>query len=150
VHAFSEFGVRRKQLIKQASDATENACTAVRRRIISFCHGLLGSKASLMRTSLTTFIDESALVLVEQQTFCPYKGMCSYYDIGDARRAAWSYREAYLEVGRISGLVSFEPDIVSVQLDGIQLRLEPGQAVIPHGPDRNLTVGETVRRGKQP
>ncbi len=95
-------------------------------------------------------IDESALVLVEQQTFCPYKGMCSYYDIGDARRAAWSYREAYPEVGRISGLVSFEPDIVSVQLDGIQLRLEPGQAVLPHGPDRNLTVGEALPRVKQP
>ena len=46
-------------------------------------------------------IDESALVPVEQQTFCPYKAMCSYY-IGDARRAAWSYREAYPEVGRIS------------------------------------------------
>jgi uncharacterized protein (DUF427 family) len=91
-------------------------------------------------------IDESALVLVEQQTFCPYKGMCSYYDIGDARRAAWSYREAYPEVGRISDLVSFEPDIVSVQLDGIQLRLEPGQSVIPHGPDRNLTVGEALPR----
>src|SRR5215475_1192256 len=26
-------------------------------------------------------IDESALVLVEEQTFCPYKGMCSYYDV---------------------------------------------------------------------
>jgi len=94
-------------------------------------------------------IDESALVLVEEQTFCPYKGMCSYYDIGDARRAAWSYREAYPEVGRISGLVSFEPDMVSVQLDGIQLRLEPGQAVIPHGPDRNLTVDEAAPPGKQ-
>jgi uncharacterized protein (DUF427 family) len=33
--------------------------------------------------------------------FCPYKGLCSYYDIGD------------------------EPDIVSVQLDGAELRLEP-------------------------
>ncbi len=95
-------------------------------------------------------IDESALVLVEQRTFCPYKGMCSYYDIGDARRAAWSYREAYPEVGRISNLVSFEPDILSVQLDGTQLRLEAGQAVIPHGPDRNLTVGEAILRGKQP
>jgi uncharacterized protein (DUF427 family) len=95
-------------------------------------------------------IDESALVLVEQQTFCPYKGMCSYYDIGDARRAAWSYRESYPEVGRISDLVSFEPDIISVQLDGTQLRLEPGQAVIPHGPDRNLTVGEALHAGKAP
>jgi uncharacterized protein (DUF427 family) len=94
-------------------------------------------------------IDESALALVEQQTFCPYKGMCSYYDIGGARRAAWSYREAYREVDRISDLVSFEPDIVSVQLDGIPLRLEPGQSVIPHGPDRNLTVDEALPHGKE-
>jgi hypothetical protein len=84
-----------------------------------------------------------------QQTFCPYKGMCSYYDIGDARRAAWSYREAYREVGRISDLVSFEPDIVSVQLDGNPLRLEPGQSVIPHGPDRNLSVDEALPHGKE-
>jgi hypothetical protein len=49
---------------------------------------------------------------VEHQTFCPYKGLCSYYDIGDARPAAWSYREAYPEVGRVSCLVSFEPDSV--------------------------------------
>jgi len=54
--------------------------------------------------------------------------------------AVWSYREAYPEVGRISDLVSFEPDIASVQLDGKQLRLEPGQTVIPHGPDRDLDV----------
>jgi len=91
-------------------------------------------------------IDESALTFVEHQTFCPYKGLCSYYDIGDARLAAWSYREAYPEVGRISGLMSFEPDIVSVQLDGTQLRLEPGQTVIPHGPDRELTVAEASAR----
>jgi uncharacterized protein (DUF427 family) len=91
-------------------------------------------------------VDESALTFVEHQTFCPYKGLCSYYDIGDARLAAWSYRESYPEVGRISGLVSFEPDIVSVQLDGTQLRLEPGQTVIPHGPDRELTVAEASAR----
>jgi len=91
-------------------------------------------------------IDESTLTFVEHQTFCPYKGLCSYYDIGDARLAACSYREAYSEVGRISGLVSFEPDIVSAQLDGVQLRLEPGQAVIPHGPDRELTVAEARPR----
>ena len=45
-----------------------------------------------------------------------------------------------------SPLVSFEPDIVSVQLDGTQLRLEPGQTVIPHGPDRELTVAEASAR----
>jgi uncharacterized protein (DUF427 family) len=90
--------------------------------------------------------DESALTPVEHhQTFCPYKGLCSYYDIDDARLAAWSYREAYPEVSRISDLVSFEPEMVSVQLDGNQLRLEPGQTVIPHGPDRDLTVDEANR-----
>jgi uncharacterized protein (DUF427 family) len=91
-------------------------------------------------------IDESALTFVEHRTFCPYKGLCSYFDISDVRLAAWSYREAYPEVGRISGLVSFEPDTVSVQLDGTQLRLEPGQTVIPRGPDRELTVAEASAR----
>jgi uncharacterized protein (DUF427 family) len=91
-------------------------------------------------------IDESALTFVEHQTFCPYKGLCSYYDIGDTRLGAWSYPEAFSEVGRISGLVSFEPDIVSVLLDGTQLQLEPGQTVIPHGPDRELTVAEAHAR----
>jgi uncharacterized protein (DUF427 family) len=89
-------------------------------------------------------IDESELIPVEHRTFCPYKGVCSYYDIGDARLGASSYREAYAQVGRISDLVSFEPDIVPVQLDGAQLRLEPGQTVIPHGPDRALDVAEAI------
>jgi uncharacterized protein (DUF427 family) len=82
---------------------------------------------------------------VKLQTFCPYKGLCSYYTIGDARLAAWSYPDAYPEVGRISNLVSFEPEIVLVYLDGARLHLEPGQEVIPHGPERNLTVEEAVR-----
>jgi uncharacterized protein (DUF427 family) len=93
-------------------------------------------------------IDESALIVAEHhQTFCPYKGVCSYYDIGDARLGAWSYREAYPEVGRISDLVSFEPEIVSVQLDGTQLKLESGQTVITHGPDRELSVAEVRQLG---
>src|SRR5262245_37288389 len=91
-------------------------------------------------------VDQSQLTAVEQQTFCPYKGLCSYYDIGDARQAAWSYREAYPEVGRISDLISFEPDIVSVHIDGLQIHLEPGQSVIPHGPDRELSVEEILTR----
>jgi uncharacterized protein (DUF427 family) len=85
-------------------------------------------------------IDEPALTPVKHETFCPYKGLCSYYEIGNAHLAAWSYRAAYAQVGRISDLVSFEPDIVNVELDGIQLHLEPGQTVIPHGPDRELDV----------
>jgi uncharacterized protein (DUF427 family) len=93
-------------------------------------------------------VDESALTPVDHRTFCPYKGLCSYYDIHEARLAAWSYREADAQVGRINDLVSFEPDIVSVQLDGIQLHLAPGQTVIPHGPDRDLDVPTVI--GKKP
>jgi Domain of unknown function (DUF427) len=83
---------------------------------------------------------------VDHQTFCPYKGLCSYYNIGDTPQAAWSYREAYPEVGRISSFVSFEPDLIFVRIDGTQLSLEPGQTVIPHGPDRELTVAEALPR----
>ena len=91
-------------------------------------------------------IDESALTAVDQQTFCPYKGVCSYYNIGGARQAAWSYRHAYAGVGRIADFVSFEQDIVSVQIDGTEIHLESGQTVISHGPDRNLTVDEALPR----
>jgi uncharacterized protein (DUF427 family) len=94
-------------------------------------------------------VDESALTPAQGQTFCPYKGLCSYYDIADARKAAWSYQDAWPEVRRISGLVSFEPDKVEVHLDGTRLRLEPGQTVIPHGIDRNLTLDEAPP-GRQP
>jgi uncharacterized protein (DUF427 family) len=87
-------------------------------------------------------VDQSALTPVEGQTFCPYKGLCSYYDVPGASRAAWSYENAWTEVKRISGMVSFEPDQVEVHLDGVRLRLEPGQTVIPHGPDRDLTPEE--------
>jgi uncharacterized protein (DUF427 family) len=89
-------------------------------------------------------IEEAALTPVKLQTFCPYKGLCSYYSIGEARQAAWCYPDAYAQVGRISNFVSFEPDIVSVYLDGTQLHLELGQSVVPHGPDRNLDVAELV------
>jgi len=89
-------------------------------------------------------LDESALSPAEGQTFCPYKGLCSYYDIGGAAKAAWGYPDAYPEVGRISGLVSFEPDLIEVRLDGTRLRLEPGQSVIAHGVDRDLSTSEVA------
>jgi uncharacterized protein (DUF427 family) len=94
-------------------------------------------------------VDRTALTAVDGQTFCPYKGLCSYYDIAGARRAAWSYLDAYPEVGRVSGLISFEPDKTEVHLDGARLRPEPGQTVLPHGPDRDLTTDE-ASPGRQP
>ena len=91
-------------------------------------------------------IDDNALTLVELQTFCPYKGICSYYDIGIHKRAAWSYISAWPEVGRVTNLVSFEPDKIDVYLDGKQLQLEPGQTVLPHGVDRGLDTDEVLRQ----
>ena len=76
------------------------------------------------------------------QTFCPYKGIASYYDIEDARNAAWSYRAPLDDMAAIGDLVSFEPDRIEVTLDGQRLELEPGQNVTSHGVDRNLDIGE--------
>ncbi|HUB42959.1 MAG TPA: DUF427 domain-containing protein [Streptosporangiaceae bacterium] len=90
-------------------------------------------------------VDMAVLTGAPGQTFCPYKGLCSYYDIGGARRAVWSYEDAWPEVRRISGMLSFEPDMIDVRLDGTRLRQEPGQSVVPHGVDRDLTIGETAR-----
>ena len=91
-------------------------------------------------------VDESALELVDGQTFCPYKGLASYYTIGTRKRAAWSYTNAWPEVARVSNLLSFEPDKVDVYLDGRQLHLEPGQSVIPHGVDRGLDTDEILQK----
>ena len=92
-------------------------------------------------------IAENALVPVEGQTFCPYKGLASYYDIGGHKRAAWSYTRAWPEVARVSNLVSFEPDEIEVFLDDKKLALEPGQSVMAHGIDRGLDPGEILERG---
>ena len=92
-------------------------------------------------------IDETALTPAERQTFCPYKGLASYYDIGSHKKAAWSYREAWPEVARVSNLVSFEPDEVDVFLDDKKLAMAPGQIVVPHGIDRGLDPDEMLERG---
>ncbi|MFC4029861.1 DUF427 domain-containing protein [Streptomyces polygonati] len=91
-------------------------------------------------------VDRSALTPVETRTFCPYKGLASYYDIGDAAKAAWSYPDAYPEVAAVSGMVSFEPYMVAVLLDGKRLDMEPGQGVVSHGIDRGLEADEPHHR----
>ena len=47
----------------------------------------------------------------------------------------------------IGDLVSFEPDRVEVTLDGKRLQAEPGQNVVSHGVDRDLT---SARPGRSP
>lgn len=87
-------------------------------------------------------VEMDALEPVEHRTFCPYKGICSYWDVGEERRAAWSYRSPIDEMPRIAGMISFEPGQVAVTVDGKRLEPEPGQDVVSHGIDRNLTVDE--------
>jgi uncharacterized protein (DUF427 family) len=83
-----------------------------------------------------------ALTPDELETFCPYKGIASYYDVDGIRQAAWSYRAPFDDIAAIGDLVSFEPDKVEVSLDGERLELEPGQKVTSHGIDRNLGMDE--------
>jgi uncharacterized protein (DUF427 family) len=83
-----------------------------------------------------------ALTPVDLQTLCPYKGIAAYYDIGDAGQAAWSYRAPVDDMAAIGDLVSFEPDRVELTLGGERLELEPGQTVVSHGVDRNLSFDE--------
>jgi uncharacterized protein (DUF427 family) len=91
-------------------------------------------------------VDKTALTKNETQTFCPYKGLASYYDIGDHDHAAWSYTDAWSEVGRISDMVSFEPDRIGVWIDDVRQHLEPGQSVVAHGTDRGLDPAEILSR----
>jgi uncharacterized protein (DUF427 family) len=93
-------------------------------------------------------VDEAALTPVPGQTFCPYTGLASYYDIAGAHQAAWSYLDAWPEARRISGLISFQPDKIPVQIDGIRLHLEPSQTGVPHGIDRDLTTDEMDPAGR--
>ena len=90
-------------------------------------------------------VTDAPLAPLEQQAFCPYKGLCGYYDVNGIARAAWSYRDPYTEVQRIGDFISFEPDKVRVMIDGNRLRPAPGQHVVSHGPDRGLTPDEVTR-----
>jgi uncharacterized protein (DUF427 family) len=55
----------------------------------------------------------------DTETYCPYKGEASYYDVvtsaGDiVEDAIWTYREPYPAVASIAGHVAFYPDKADV------------------------------------
>jgi uncharacterized protein (DUF427 family) len=91
-------------------------------------------------------IGDDRLTPATRTTFCPYKGICNYYDVAGVPQAAWAYLRPYREVARIDGYVSFEPDKLEVIVDGRRLEPEPGQHVVAHGPDRNLAPDEAPAR----
>jgi uncharacterized protein (DUF427 family) len=53
----------------------------------------------------------------DKTTVCPYKGIASYWSIGELEDVLWSYRDPIPEAGRIEGLVSFLGDGVEVEID---------------------------------
>jgi len=48
-------------------------------------------------------------------TFCPFKGHASYWSIGDAENAAWSYETPYDEMHGIKDCIAFYADKVTVK-----------------------------------
>ena len=73
----------------------------------------------------------TALTPVDGQTFCPYKGLAGYYDIGDRarRRLVLPARRGPRSAGSSTWSRSSRTRSRSY-LDGRQLALEPGQTVV--------------------
>lgn len=61
-------------------------------------------------------VDMSLLQKTNHETYCPYKGECSYYSIpaGGERsvNAIWTYENPYPSVGQIKDYMAFYPDRV--------------------------------------
>ncbi|PST18154.1 hypothetical protein C7U61_17840 [Rhizobium sp. JAB6] len=61
-------------------------------------------------------VDMSLLERTNHETYCPYKGECSYYSIpaGGERsvNAIWTYENPYASVSRIKDHMAFYPDRV--------------------------------------
>ncbi|MFK0164753.1 DUF427 domain-containing protein [Rhizobium sp. NPDC090279] len=63
-------------------------------------------------------VDMSLLEKTNHETYCPYKGECSYYSIpaGGERsvNAIWTYENPYPSVSGIKDYMAFYPDRVDV------------------------------------
>jgi uncharacterized protein (DUF427 family) len=73
-----------------------------------------------------TDVDMTLLQRTDHQTYCPYKGDCSYYSIplGGERsvNAVWTYDAPHAAVAAIKGHVAFYPD----RVDAIEEQLAGG------------------------
>jgi uncharacterized protein (DUF427 family) len=54
----------------------------------------------------------------ETHTACPYKGLASYWSVGDERDVAWTYPEPLAAVAPIRGRVCFYDERVELLVDG--------------------------------
>lgn len=88
-------------------------------------------------------IREGPLIEQSTRTFCPYKGVAHYYTVATGTErlaaAAWAYPDPLPESSRLRGHVSFDAEVVDVEVDGKPLRPRAGQTVDPQGTDHDLT-----------
>jgi uncharacterized protein (DUF427 family) len=68
-------------------------------------------------------VDMAALTPTDKETYCPYKGRCTYFTIPDggtkAVNAAWSYEHPHPAVAAIQGHIAFYPDRVdTIEVSG--------------------------------
>ncbi|MBL8708035.1 MAG: DUF427 domain-containing protein [Rhodospirillaceae bacterium] len=64
--------------------------------------------------------DMTALARSSHSTWCPYKGACSYFDIGGSAKGAnavWTYESPHEAVAEIKDHLAFYPD----RVDGIEV-----------------------------
>ena len=64
-------------------------------------------------------VDASALQRTDTESYCPYKGDASYYDVvlpggKELADAVWTYQAPYPAVDAIAGYVAFYTDRVQV------------------------------------
>ena len=53
----------------------------------------------------------------DKTTVCPYKGIASYWSVGELEDVVWTYRDPIPEARAIEGLVSFRGDGIEVEID---------------------------------
>jgi uncharacterized protein (DUF427 family) len=87
-------------------------------------------------------VDAEAVVAIDDETFCPYKGLAEHWDVAGVPDAAFSYASPYPEAERIVDHISFDPALLDVRLDDRRLLATGGQEVIAHGSDRDLSPAE--------
>lgn len=67
--------------------------------------------------------DQSLLKSTETNSYCPYKGDCSYFTItspeGDIEDSVWSYEHPFEAVSSIAEHLAFYPNKVEVTVDDV-------------------------------
>lgn len=57
-------------------------------------------------------VDAALLERSATESYCPYKGDASYYNVAGAKDVIWSYEHPYDAVAQIRGYLAFYPDRV--------------------------------------